>query len=345
MTRNILVVDDDQEMLLSLKEGLEGYGETLSVLMAGDGLVAIEKLKISPISLVVSDIRMGRMDGFTLLTYIMQYYPGLPVILMTGYGTADTERQALARGALGYIEKPFTIENLSRQIMTVIRRESDGGTLQGISSGNFLQLIGMEEKTCTIRLVDKLYGKHGVLFFKEGELLNARVGNLQGETAAYEIFAWDEVNLSIQNACHQKEKKIKSDLQAVLLEAMRLKDEAADNGEEPVSLLELKEESGNRYEVRESKEVSITNHIKSKVEGKLGKKCGLMDICEDDSWDSLLTQMAKIGEFFGAGKLKLVYVDKEESNDFILLPGQETTVVSVNPKCPRERIIQALTDK
>ena len=71
MIKKVLIVDDDQEMLLSLKEGFDKYNATFSVLMAGDGLVATEKLEKETISLVITDLRMPRMDGFALLSKIM----------------------------------------------------------------------------------------------------------------------------------------------------------------------------------------------------------------------------------------------------------------------------------
>ena len=226
MTKNVLIVDDDQEMLLSLKEGLEKYDRTFSVLMAGDGLIAIDKLRKHDISLVVTDLRMPRMDGFALLAQIIEHNPDIPVIIITGYSTPEMERLAQEGGAVEYLEKPFMLDNLAQKIVATLRKESEGGTLQSVSSGMFLQLIEMEQKTCTIRLADKSSGKQGVLFFHEGEMLDARIDGRRGEEAAYEIFSWDEVNLSIQNECRQEEKKINRDLNAILLEAMRLKDEA-----------------------------------------------------------------------------------------------------------------------
>ena len=110
MIKKVLIVDDDQEMLLSLKEGLEKYNETFSVLMAGDGLIAMEKLKKLPVSLVVTDLKMPRMDGFTLLARIMEQYPDIPVIIMTGYSTPEMQKLAREGGAVGYIEKPFMIK-------------------------------------------------------------------------------------------------------------------------------------------------------------------------------------------------------------------------------------------
>jgi len=61
--------------------------------------------------------------------------------------------------------------------------------------------------------------------------MDARIGGRHGKQTAYEIFAWDEVTLSIQDDCAIKEKKIDEDLQAILFDAMRLKDEAGEDEE------------------------------------------------------------------------------------------------------------------
>jgi hypothetical protein len=83
----------------------------------------------------------------------------------------------------------------------------------------------MEQKTCTVRLVNRESNKHGVLFFREGDLIDARVDNTQGEAAAREILTWADVILSIQDKCLQKEKKIHTEFQDILEEALRLKEE------------------------------------------------------------------------------------------------------------------------
>ena len=165
MIRKVLFVDDDLEMLQALKEGLGKYRETFTVKLAKDGLGALDQLQKHLISLVVTDLKMPRMDGFNLLAKIMENYPDIPVIIITGYSTPEMKRLAQEGGAVGYISKPFLIEDLARQIMKTLRKESDGGTLHSVSSGMFLQLIEMEERTCTIRLVDKASGKGGGIVF------------------------------------------------------------------------------------------------------------------------------------------------------------------------------------
>jgi DNA-binding response OmpR family regulator len=332
MVRNVLIVDDDREMLLALKDGLSKYKETFSVLIAEDGTVAVKILKEKTVSLVVTDLKMPQMDGFALLTHIMENYPDIPVIIITGYSTPDMERLAREGGAVGYIAKPFMLEDLARDIMATLRKESEGGTLHSVSSGIFLQLMEMEQKTCTIRLEDKSTGKKGVLFFQDGELLDARVNNLQGKPAAYKIFSWEQVNISIQNVCPKMENKIESELQPLILEVARLKDENKTTKKE---VEEVK--------AQEVEPLDILDDIKHKIEKQVGSNCRLEDLYIDTSLDDWTVQMSSVGDFFGIGKLKVCYLDKGESNDTILLPGKNTTVISVGSKCPKDKIIQVLS--
>ena len=336
MIKNVLLVDDDHEMLIALKEGFQKYKDSFSILLASDGLKAVEGLKKNTISLVVTDLKMPGMDGFELLAHIMENYPDIPVTIITGYSTPEMERLAREGGAVGYIAKPFLIENLARQIMTTLRKESEGGTLHNVSSGMFLQLVEMEQKTCTIRLEDKFSNKKGILFFQEGELLDARVNDLQGENAAYEIFAWDQVNLSIQNGCALKEKRIHSEMQHLILEAARRKDEDLVGDVQPEVMEEV--------EPFEPDPADVIVAIKEKIEAKLGPSSGVEDIYQDNSWDSRLLQLSRAGIFFNIGELEMGYIDKGEENDFIVMPGENSTVIAVNPKCPRDKLLRALSE-
>jgi len=339
VVKKVLVVDDDQGMLLSLKEGLSKYDETFSILTAEDGISAVDELKNTTISLVVTDLKMPRMDGFSLLSHIMEHYPEIPVIIITGYSTPEMERLAREGGAIGYIAKPFMIDDLAKRIITTLRREADGGTLHSVSSGIFLQLMEMEGKTCTVRLVEKFSGKQGILFFLDGQLLDARCDGVRGEAAAFEVFSWDDVSLSIQNACPQRERRIHRDLQAILLDAMRLKDEFRRSGKRGAPGRSESIPAEERIEKTRPEEI-----VKQFLKKDTGEGCGIEEIYEDNSWKSFVKGIAKLGAAFNAGKFKVAYIDRGESKDFILLPGESVTVVAVNPKCARDRIMEALSE-
>lgn len=342
MVKNVLIVDDDQEMLLSLKNGLKKYADSFSVLIAKNGRDALEHLKKNIVSLVVTDLKMPVMDGFELLEHIMENYPDIPVVIITGYSTPEMEKLALEGGAVGYIAKPFMLENLARKIMATLRRESEGGTLHSVSSGIFLQLMEMEQKTCTIRLEDKNSGKKGVLFFRDGELLDARVDNLQGKSAAYKIFSWDKVTITIQNVCPKINNKIQSDLQPLILEATRLKDEASQVKVDGAQEAPEPEMIVRDTPIKETGPSDFMNTIKQRLEKAIGPRHGVTGIYQDNSWNRLIEHFTRVGSFFKAGKLKVGYIDRGETNDFIILPDKQTTVLSVHPKCPREKIVQVL---
>ena len=159
---------------------------------------------------------------------------------------------------------------------------------------------------------------------------------MQGQTAAHEIFSWDAVNLSIQNGCALKENKIRSDLQPLILEAMRRKDE--DEPEEvPESVMEQMEQG-------KEESAGLLKKLKEKIETQIGQQCGLEDLYQDDFWDSRVAQLSKTGKFFNFGRFMLGYIDRGDTNDYILIPGQKTTVITVDPKCPRDKILRVISE-
>ena len=358
MQKTVLIVDDDEIWLHAIKKKMDKYKKAFSVLTAEDGLDAVEKLKKNVISLVVTDMQMPRMDGLALLAHLSENYPDIPVIVVTAYSTPKSKKAVLERGAAGYIEKPFAIENLIQKITNSLKKESEGGILQSIPLEMFIQLIEMEQKTCTIRVVNKSSNKQGVLFFKNGILLDARVADLQGKLASYEIFSWDKVTVFIQDSCALKERRIEEDLQAILLDAMRLKDEADDVEAQDVEKNEAEITKSEPYEAPiedidnvekpavevKPHEVPIEDMIRSRLEQVTGDRNILKDIYKDSSWDDLVIQSSRIGKIFSAGALKCLYIDRGESTDYIILPGKKNLLISINPESARDRILQALSE-
>lgn len=240
MDKHILIVDDDQEMLAFLKEGLKAFDSTLTIEFATDGLKAVKRLEENSFSLVITDLKMPRMDGISLLGHIMNHYPDIPVIVITAYSTPVVEKVSKQKGALGYIQKPFMIKDLATKIRDIFKLEADGGTLRHFTATTFMQLVEMEQRTCTLRMMDNQTRKQGVLFFRQGHLLDARLGNVRGEEAAYEILSWDKASLTIQNQCVIRSAKITTELTELLLESMRRKDERSEQAQSEAAVVEKK---------------------------------------------------------------------------------------------------------
>ncbi|MFZ0726100.1 MAG: response regulator [Desulfobacterales bacterium] len=338
MIAKVLIVDADRELVTGLKNDFAPYADMFTVVAAADAQGAGDTLRHELISLVVTDLDMPLREGVGLLKHLMEHYPEIPIFITPGASTPDMERLARQAGAAAYIPKPYRPDHMAQEIVALLHSESDGGTLHGVSSGIFLQLIEMEQKTCTIRLEEKNAGQKGILFFFDGELLDARVAHLRGKPAAQRILTWDKVTISIQNKCPRIENTVDSELQPLVLEAARLKDEVSPS-EDP---LQEPAESAGAAAAGESAPADAISQIRCVLESRIGRAGGIEDIYQDNSWNSLIHRLAALGDHFQNGPMKLCFVDRGDSSDHIIIPGHETTVISVSPKSPHDKIIQAL---
>lgn len=122
VNKKILIVEDEQEMRVSLFEALTGNGYDVAV--AEHGLMALAMLHKSAVDLIISDIRMPEMDGLTFLQKARISHPLVPVIMITGFATVDTAIEAMKKGAYDYILKPFPMEVVEESVRRCLANES-----------------------------------------------------------------------------------------------------------------------------------------------------------------------------------------------------------------------------
>jgi len=119
--REVLIVDDEEPLLLTIAEGLSIYKNSFNLLTATNGADAVKVLKSSPvIDLVLTDLSMPKMDGFELLAYMNRNYPKIPVILMTAFGTPKIEEIVNSMGIFRYLEKPLDINIIADNIFAAL---------------------------------------------------------------------------------------------------------------------------------------------------------------------------------------------------------------------------------
>ncbi|MAT56869.1 MAG: Fis family transcriptional regulator [Ignavibacteriae bacterium] len=146
MTYKVLVVDDEKAIRDSLKIILEDEGYFADT--AGDGEEALQKIKEQNFDIVISDIKMPKLDGMQLLDQVSKLSPDTFFIIMTAFASVNTAIDALRKGAFDYLIKPVEFDDLLIRIKRLI-------SYKKLSSENkFLrQRISSEEK------FDNLVGK------------------------------------------------------------------------------------------------------------------------------------------------------------------------------------------
>ncbi len=118
MNNGILVVDDDDAHRGMLRTMLGSWGYTVDEAADGDEAVAMVREKAFDV--VLTDVRMARMDGIHALKGILEYNPALPVVLMTAYSSVETAVEALRLGAYDYLVKPLDFEALRHTLEQAI---------------------------------------------------------------------------------------------------------------------------------------------------------------------------------------------------------------------------------
>jgi len=110
----ILLVDDDPDLLRLLSIRLQGGG--YSVTAVGGAEAALSQVAVSTPDVVITDLRMGGMDGMSLFESLQKKHPALPVIILTAHGTIPDAVAATQRGVSGYLTKPFDGKALIDQV-------------------------------------------------------------------------------------------------------------------------------------------------------------------------------------------------------------------------------------
>jgi two-component system, NtrC family, response regulator HydG len=119
----VLVVDDDSGVRYTLREILESAGFDVDV--AADGVEALERLQQTPAQLVITDLRMPRMDGMDLLRKLVAQNPAPRVVVITAHGSERQAVEAVKAGAHDYFRKPFD----SDELLAVVRRATEAARL------------------------------------------------------------------------------------------------------------------------------------------------------------------------------------------------------------------------
>ena len=243
MAPHVLVADDDAWILRMVVTVLEKRG--YSVETAGDGEDAMNRAIARMPDLLITDVSMPRMDGWSLVRNLrsMQEMAMLPVIFLTALASDDDRIRGFRLGADDYVTKPFRFEELDLRVAKTLRRtqtlaqetrEQLGaaglkGDLAQVGLSALLVLIEMERKTglLTLRATD---GTSSQVLVREGRVVHARFDNKPDPTDAnciYELLGWSAGEFELISCLIEGPDRVNSSTTGLLMEGARRMDEGS----------------------------------------------------------------------------------------------------------------------
>jgi two-component system response regulator FixJ len=116
--RHVFVLDDEPEVCEAIRRILEAVGIRVSCFC--DPAVCVAKLRSLTCHLLITDLKMPRMDGMDLLKEVKRLTPWVPVLVISGYGDIETAVRAIKAGAVDFVEKPLYKMSLVQKVKSIL---------------------------------------------------------------------------------------------------------------------------------------------------------------------------------------------------------------------------------
>ncbi|HYU14622.1 MAG TPA: DUF4388 domain-containing protein, partial [Candidatus Acidoferrum sp.] len=235
--RSLLLVDGDARSLRVLEVSLRKAGFIVTTAVNGrDGL---EKARTTRPDLILSDTEMPEMDGFALCREL-KADPGLariPFVFLTGQGGIESKIRGLELGVDEYLTKPIYIKEVLTRIRILLQKKERtslegrrdpntrfAGTLHDMGVVDLIQTIEVSRKSGLIHFTAPA-ARQATVYFRDGSVIDAEAGHLQGADAVYRLLTWSEGEFELLFRNVRRKDAIQVPTPALLMEGMRRLDE------------------------------------------------------------------------------------------------------------------------
>lgn len=237
--QKLLLVDADPRSVRVLEVSLKKAG--YSVTTAVDGLDALSKIESLTPDLVLSDTRLPKLDGYTLVRKLKERieWSTIPIVFLTSQKSIEDKIRGLELGVEDYLTKPiFVRELIARVNLLLARRTQENITTNKASVSGRTRFSGSTQDMAVVDLLQtfEVSRKSGVvhlrsgaldarIYFRDGKVVDAELGRLRGEEAIYRALIWNEAMFEVEFKPVPNDDVIGGSTQAILMEGMRRVDE------------------------------------------------------------------------------------------------------------------------
>lgn len=351
----VLLLDDDPDVLDLYQQMLLQLPSKPEVHIATSGARAMAMLDSEPFNLLVSDLRMPKMDGLQVITIVRRKHPQLRTIVLTGVADEEMRARAYAMGIDLYLEKPSNSKELTflmQCIEGLLEKDKAGAGFRGVQSKSLVDLIQLECLSGSSAVLKITNGKtEGRIWIQNGEVIDATTPDGEGEAAFKRILSWKTGNFEIVPMQSERPRRIKTSYQGLLLDTVQAQDEAKAEqaaAEQPAGA-ETKpagaEQSSDTQFLQKAglgRIQGVEFAIKVGEKGALLQKWGLENPEPLAEWvRSSLKQFQALGDRFDFGDVKDFEAKGAQRQLHIELQGENALAIGLLPTLTREQIEQS----
>ncbi|MEO7036121.1 MAG: response regulator [Polyangiaceae bacterium] len=334
--KQLLLVDADPRSVRVLEVSLKKAG--YSVTTATDGADALSKIEFSVPDLILTDTRLPRLDGYELVRRLKEHaeFAQLPVVFLTSQKSIEDKIRGLELGVEDYLTKPIFVRELIARVNLLLARRTQekmatslptsrrtrlSGSLEDMGVVDLLQTFEVSRKSGIARINDGR--REARVFFRDGKVVDAELGQLRGEEAVYRALIWISGSFEVEFCPVSNEDIIPTSTQGLLMEGMRRVDEWG-------RLLEQLPSMKTIFDVDHEQLVERLNEIPDELNGILklfdGKRT-LIDVVDESPFEDLST-LSTITKLYFEG---LLVIGVAAADDDVVPSEAETRADSIAP--------------
>ncbi len=224
---DILIIEDESSLLDALTVGLTNAFPQYAVRGASQVEEVLGEMETHPPKLVISDIKLPGKSGIDFLIEARRSWPSVKFILMSAFA-AVTREQALSQGAVQLMRKPFPLKELVNLVQEALQGGSFGGSVEGISLMDLMQLLHMGRKSSVILVEGS--GLSGKIQFQNGEVVHAEAGEHTGTEAFHAFVRLRHGQFKLRASGFSGRVTVHESFEKLALDALRLMDEESRDG-------------------------------------------------------------------------------------------------------------------
>ncbi len=235
--QTLLLVDGDPRSLRVLEVSLKKAGFVVTT--AVNGRDALDKVELAQPDLVISETLLDEIDGYAFCQRLKAnpQWAEIPFVFLTAQTEIESKIKGLELGVDDYLTKPIYIKEIVARARILIqkrqrtrleeRREGRtrfSGRISDMPVVDLIQTIEISRKSGLIYFTGEV-GKQAAIYFRDGKVIDAEAGPLQGEDAVYRLLTWNDGDFEVVFRTVRRHEVITVSSQALLMEGMRRLDE------------------------------------------------------------------------------------------------------------------------
>ncbi len=351
--QKLLLVDADPRSVRVLEVSLKKAG--YSVTTAADGLDALAKIESMTPDLVLSDTRLPKLDGYTLVRRLKERpeWSAIPVVFLTSQKSIEDKIRGLELGVEDYLTKPIFVRELIARVNLLLAKRTQeniaanrsptsgrtrfSGSTQDMAVVDLLQTFEVSRKSGVVHL--RSGTQDARIYFRDGKVVDAELARLRGEEAIYRALIWNEASFEVEFKPVANEDIVEGSTQAILMEGMRRVDEWGRLCEQLPPLATV-------FEIDHEELLDRLNEIPDELNGILrlfDSARALSDVVDDSPFEDLST-LSTISKLYFEGLLvprpdapseeaprEVAKASNPSSGEMAVVPAADAGAVKVVP--------------